>query len=68
MICHVFKRRRRIGGKVHESREWFGALRMEWEHGQPRKWCLNTTDKREAERLLHDHVRRNRIGLVERES
>ena len=27
---------------------------MEWEHGAPRKWCLYTTDKREAERLLHE--------------
>ena len=35
MICYVFKRRRRMDGQVHESREWFGALRMEWEHGAP---------------------------------
>ncbi len=54
MICYVFKRRRRIDGQIHESREWFGALRMEWEHGAPRKWCLVTADKREAERLLHE--------------
>lgn len=52
MICYVFKRRRRIDGQIHESREWFGALRMEWDRGI-RKWCLNTPDKREAERLLH---------------
>lgn len=53
MICHVFKRRRRIAGRLVESREWFGALRLEWEHGQPRKWSLGTPDRREAERLLH---------------
>lgn len=53
MICYVFKRRRRIDGEIHESREWFGALRLDWEQGATRKWSLGTTDKREAERLLH---------------
>lgn len=53
MICSIFKRKRRVGGELVESRYWFGSLRMEWEHGLPRKWCLNTPDKREAERLLH---------------
>jgi integrase len=67
MICYVFKRRRRIDGRLHESREWFGALRLEWEHGQTRKWSLGTTDKREAERLLHaERVRGEKIhhGLL----
>jgi len=54
MICSVFKRKRRINGEVHESREWFGSLRMPWEEGTPRKWSLGTPDKREAERLLHE--------------
>ena len=54
MICHVFKRRRRINGELVESRDWFGALRMEWEHGSPRKFCLGITDKREAERLQRE--------------
>ena len=53
MICSIFKRRRRIDGVLTESREWFGQLRMEWEHGRPRVWNLGTVDKREAERLLH---------------
>jgi hypothetical protein len=51
MICHVFKRRRRINGELHESREWFGALRMDWET-TVRKWSLGTTDGREAKRRL----------------
>mgnify|MGYP001556798681 CR=1 FL=1 len=52
MICHVFKRRRRANGELLESREWFGALRLDWE-SRTRRWCLGTPDCREAERLLH---------------
>lgn len=51
MICHVFKRKRRANGELTESREWFGALRMEWEP-VTRRWCLGTPDRREAERVL----------------
>jgi integrase len=67
MICYVFKRRRRTDGRLNESREWFGALRLDCEHGQPRKWSLGVTDKREAERLLHaERVKAERIhhGLL----
>lgn len=54
MICSLFKRRRRLDGVLTESREWFGQLRMDWDHGRPRVWNLGTTDKREATRLLHE--------------
>ncbi len=54
MICSVFKRKRRVGGRLVESSDWFASLRMEWETGPPRKWCLHVADKREAERLLHE--------------
>lgn len=54
MICSVFKRKRRVGGRLIESSDWFASLRMEWETGPPRKWCLHVADKREAERLLHE--------------
>lgn len=54
MICSVFKRKRRVGGRLVESSDWFASLRMEWETGPPRKWCLYVADKREAERLLHE--------------
>lgn len=52
MICHPFKRKRRVNGELFESREWFGALRMDWET-RTRRWSLGTPDRREAERLLH---------------
>jgi integrase len=52
VICYVFKKRRRIAGKVRESRDYFGKLRMEWETGQPRVFALHTSDRREAERRL----------------
>ena len=66
MICYVFKRRRRTTGELHESRQWFGALRMDWETVL-RKWSLGTPDKREAERLLQAErvlVEKRHYGLV----
>lgn len=67
MICYLFKRRRRVGGKVAISDKWYGALRMDWERGLPHEWSLGTSDKREAERLLHDErIRREkeRTGVL----
>lgn len=52
MICFLFKPRRRVAGKVVSVSHWHGALRMDWEHGHPRKWSLGTTDRREAQRRL----------------
>ncbi len=61
MMCHVFRRKRRINGQLVESPEWFGALRMDWDV-RPRRWSLGTYDKREAERLVHED---GRVGQSE---
>ena len=66
MICFVFKRTRRIDGQRRESRDWFGALRMEWEN-TTRKWSLHTPDYREAQRLLQAErvlIEKRHHGLV----
>ncbi len=54
MICSYFKRKRRVNGVLTESHEWFGRLRMNWEHGCPKVWNLGTTDEDEAQRLLQE--------------
>lgn len=53
MICYVFKPRRRVDGVLVLSEHWHAALRMPWE-SRERRWSLKTSDKREAERLLHE--------------
>lgn len=66
MICHVFKRRRRTADGIQESRQWFGALRMDWQR-ETRIWSLGTTDKREAWRNLYserDNEEKRRNGLL----
>ncbi len=60
MICFVKKRSRRINGVLHTSEHYYGILKMPWEPKET-TWSLGTTDKREAERLLHEErVRREK--------
>lgn len=67
MICYAFKKRRRIAGKVRESRDYFGKLRMDWETGPARVIPLRTSDRREAERRLleeRDKAEKRRRGIL----
>lgn len=53
MTCYVFKPRRKVNGVLCQSGLWHAALCMPWEKKE-RRWSLGTSDKREAERLLHE--------------
>lgn len=66
MIFHVFKTRRCVGGRVVPSKNYFGALCMDWESKESR-WSLGTSDEREAWRRLDaERIRREkeRHGLL----
>ena len=70
MICSIFKRKRRVDGKLEEAEHWSAQLCMDWERSV-RRWSLGTTDKREAERLLHEErvkVEKRHHGLLAPES
>lgn len=54
MICFIFKPRRRVAGRVRESRFYSGKIRMDWD-SRPEIVALKTTDKREALRLLTEN-------------
>jgi integrase len=58
VISFLYRPRRRKGGKLGESRFYSAKIRMEWERGSPAVVALKVADRREAERLLAEEVKR----------
>ena len=66
MICHVYKPKRRVNGKVVASRLYHGRYRLD-DQRKPTNVSLGTSDKQVAKKRLQDiisELQQEQAGLI----